>query len=389
MNPNARKPPHTNVHPDCPSPPRRRFLKQAAAGAAAVALPTVLTSCKTRDPATLTLLAWYGNGEPDVVGAFEEANKVKIESKYYTGGDNMLALIAQSPPGTFDVILSDAEYVTQLRAADYLEKLDPADYPFDDFFPEFQRFPVPGFWEGPDLFAVPVSFGFLGVTYNTQILSARQARSYGILWDGKVKGKVGHFDWHLPNLGCLSLYDGNGSPFDLSGSAFSKLRNTTLSLRPQVKGFFDYGGVLSSLKSGEVHAMCGIGDWISGVLEKDGAPITTVVPREGGVQFTEGLGIGKNAQNPELAKKLLQYFTSPDGQVRKALMKAYPTAVPSRRAWERLNRENPAEAKRANMNLAGHNMMTDIRAGRIHPRQIPVRQSLEEWNDLWLEYKNA
>ena len=337
----------------------------------------------------MTLLAWYGNGEPDVVGAFEEANKVKIQSKYYTGGDNMLALIGQSPPGTFDVILSDAEYVTQLRAADYLEKLDPSDYPFDDFFTEFQKFPVAGFWEGGDLFAVPVSFGFLGVTYNTEVLDAGMAQSYGVLWDAKVKGKVGHFDWHLPNLGCLSLHDGNPEPFDLNDAAFAKLRETALSLRPQVKGFFDYGGVLSSLKSGEVHAMCGIGDWISGVLEKDGAPIATVVPREGGIQFTEGLGIGKNAKNPGLAKKLLQYLTSPEGQVRKALMAAYPTAVPSRVAWEKLNRENSAEAKRANMDLSGRNMITDIRDGHIHLRKLPVRQSLEQWNDLWLEYKNA
>ncbi len=375
--------------PNHRTPPRRRFLRNTVTGIAVAAFPTVLTTSKVHAAETMTLLAWYGNGEPDVVGAFEEANNVKIESKYYTGGDNMLALIAQSPPGTFDVILSDAEYVTQLRAANYLEKLDPADFPFDDFFPEFQKFPVPGFWEGDDLFAVPVSFGFLGVTYNTQALDAKMAQSYGLLWDAKVEGKVGHFDWHLPNLGCLSLYDGNVEPFDLSKAAFAKLGKTTLSLRPQVKGFFDYGGVLSSLKSGEVHAMCGIGDWISGVLEKDGAPIATVVPREGGIQFTEGLGIGKNARNPELAKKLLQYLTSPEGQLRKALMQAYPTAVPSRPAWEKLNRENPAEAKRAKMDLSDRNMITDIRAGLIHLRQLPVRQSLEEWNDLWLEYKNA
>ena len=372
-----------------PNQPRRRFLQHTAAGIATVAFPAVLTSSKVHAADTMTLLAWYGNGEPDIVGAFEEANNVKIESKYYTGGDNMLALIAQSPPGTFDVILSDAEYVTQLHTANYLEKLDPADYPFDDFFPEFQKFPVPGFWDGDDLFAVPVSFGFLGVTYNTQVVDAKMAESYGLLWDAKVKGKVGHFDWHLPNLGCLSLYDGNASPFDIDSAAFSKLHDTTLSLRPQVKGFFDYGGVLSSLKSGEVHAMCGIGDWISGVLEKDGAPIATVVPREGGIQFTEGLGIGKNAKNPALAKKLVQYLTSPEGQMRKALMQAYPTAVPSRLGWEKLNREHPAEAKRANMDLSGDNMITDIRAGSIHLRQLPVRQSLEEWNDLWLKYKNA
>src|SRR3546814_3516950 len=109
----------------------------------------------------LTMLAWYGHAEPDVVAEFEAANNVKFKPKYYTGGDNMLALIAQSPPGTFDVILSDAEYVQQLNAAGYIEKLDPADYPFDDFFPEFHNFP--GHWKDNELYSVITRFGFLGV----------------------------------------------------------------------------------------------------------------------------------------------------------------------------------------------------------------------------------
>jgi len=37
-------------------------------------------------------------------------------------------LIAQSPPGTYDNILSDAEFVQQLNEAGYLEELNAADY---------------------------------------------------------------------------------------------------------------------------------------------------------------------------------------------------------------------------------------------------------------------
>ena len=68
----------------------------------------------------LTMLAWYGHAEPDIVAEFEAENNVKFVPKYYTGGDNMLGLISQSPPGTFDVILSDAEYVLALNEAGYV-----------------------------------------------------------------------------------------------------------------------------------------------------------------------------------------------------------------------------------------------------------------------------
>jgi spermidine/putrescine transport system substrate-binding protein len=33
--------------------------------------------------------------------------------------------------------------------------------------------------------------------------------------------------------------------------------------------------------------------------------------------------------------------------------------------------------------------MDDIRDGRIKLRELPVRQSLDEWNDFWSQYKGA
>ncbi len=277
----------------------------------------------------------------------------------------------------------------QLNAAGYLEELNPADYPFDDFFPEYRKFP--GHWKGDELYSVMVRFGYLGVSFNTQVISHKEAMDYDILWDNKLTGKVGHFDWHLPNLGCLSLRDGNSKPgpFDIDGAQWKKLQETTLSLKPQVAGYFDYGGTFSSMKNGEVHAMLGIGDWITGVLQKDGAPVDSVVPKQGGIQWTESFSIGKGSKRQDLAKKFIQYITSPAGQVRSAQMAAYPGMLPTKSGWKALIEEAPAEAKRQRMVFDGPNVIDDLREGRIHFRDIPAQQSLEDWNDFWSEYKNA
>ncbi|MGI9304589.1 MAG: ABC transporter substrate-binding protein [Gammaproteobacteria bacterium] len=369
---------------------RRKFLKQSSSIAAIVAAPMILTSRKSAAHATeLNMLAWYGHGEPDIVEEFEARNNVKFKPKYYAGGDNMLALIAQSPPGTYDVILSDAEFVQQLNEAGYIEELNPADYPFDDLWPEYENFP--GHWKDGKLYSVIVRFGYLGVSFNTTVVSHEEATSYDILWDKKLTGKVGHFDWHLPNLGCLSLRDGNSkpSPFDIGADQWGRLRETTLSLKPQVAGFFDYGGTFASLKNGEVHAMCGIGDWITGVLLKDGAPVDSVVPKQGGIQWTESFSIGKGSKKQEMVKKFIQYMTSPPGQVRSAQMAAYPGMLPYKSGWKAINEANPDEARRQRMVLNGPNCIDDLRDGRIHFRRTPVQQSLEDWNDFWSEYKNA
>ena len=86
-----------------PGVTRRAVL---STGVAALAMPMISRRAFAA-PTELTMLAWYGHAEPDVVAEFEAENNVKFVPKYYTGGDNMLGLISQSPPGTFDVILSE------------------------------------------------------------------------------------------------------------------------------------------------------------------------------------------------------------------------------------------------------------------------------------------
>lgn len=362
---------------------RRAIL---ATGAAALATP-MLSRRAFASPTELTMLAWYGHAEPDMVAEFEAENNVKFVPKYYTGGDNMLGLISQSPAGTYDVILSDAEYVQQLNAAGYIEALDPADYAFDEFFPEFQQFP--GHWQDGALYSVITRFGFLGVAYNTDALTEAEAMTYNVLWDPRLTGKVGHFDWHLPNLGQISQLNGNRIPYDIDAAAWEAVKEKTLSLRPQVGGFFDYGGTFSSLNNGQMLAFAGIGDWITGTLEKSGAKVRSVIPEEGGLQWTESFSIGKGSSKADLARKWIQYVTSAKGQAKSANMAAYPALIPNQKGWEVLNAENPAEAQRQGMVIGQSNVIDMIRNGRIQYRQLPIQQDLETWNDFWSDYKGA
>lgn len=368
------------------TPTRRTVL----AGTAAVLATPYLNRAWAADPVQINMLAWYGHGEPDMVEEFEAENNVKFVPKYYAGGDNMLALIAQSPPGTYDIILSDGEFVQQLNAAGYIEQMDASDYNFDDFWPEFMNFP--GHWDGDDLWSVMVRYGLLGVSYNTDIVTKQEAMSYNVFWEDKLKERVGHFDWHLPSLGQISLLNGNNdpSPFDIGDDAWDKLQEKTMSLQPQVGGYFDYGGTFSSLKNGDMYAMCGIGDWITGVLAKDGAKVDSVIPEEGGIQWTESYSIGKGTDKQDIIKKFINYMLSPRGQVRSIQMAAYPGLSPTKSGWKAIQEANPDEAKRSGLIEGAENDPIKMRnEGRIFNRDIPRQQDLEDWNDFWSEYKNA
>ena len=360
-------------------PVTRRTL--LSTGAAALAMPMLSRRAFAAAPTELTMLAWYGHAEPDVVSEFEAENNVKFVPKYYNDGDNMMGLISQSPPGTFDLVLSDAEYVQGLNEAGYIEELDPKDYHFDDYFPEFQQFP--GNWKDGKLFSVMTRFGFLGVSYNTDALTEKDVDSYNVFWNDKIKGKVGHYDWHLPNLGQMSLLNGNANPYDIDAAHWQAVQDKTMTLRPNIGGFFDYGGTFASLKNGQMVAMAGIGDWITGVLQKNGAKVASHIPQEGGLQWSECFCIGKGSKKADLAKKWIQYITSAKGQVKSAEMVAYPALLPNKKGWDELNKADPAEAKRQGMTSAPGNVMDMIRSGRIHYRQWPIQQDLDTWNNFW------
>ena len=367
-------------------PSRRHLLK--IGGAAALTMPFVSRAWAATTE--INMLAWYGHGEPDMVAEYEAANNVKFVPKYYAGGDNMLALIAQSPPGTYDLILSDGEFVQQLNLAGYIDEMNPADYPLDDMLHEdFKQFP--GHWADGKMYSMMLRGGHLGVSYNKNSVTAEEAASYECFWKPELEGKVGHFDWHLPTLGMMSLYNGNGaSLWDLDDAKWDAVQETTLGLRKQVGGFFDYGGTFNGLKNGDMQAMVGIGDWITGVLEKDGAPVASVIPKEGGIQFTESYSIGKGSEKAAEVKKFIQYMMSPAGQVKSAQMAAYPGFCVTKGGRAALIEADLAEATRSHqVDGDAQDPITLINEGRIHYRDIPQQQSLEDWNDFWSEYKNA
>lgn len=363
----------------------RRSLLKAGAALAGTASGFSLARAQSDDK-VVSLLSWPGHGAPEVVGEFEKANGVKVQAKEYTSGEEMIALLQSSPPGTFDVILSDAEYTGQLQQAGLIDQMNPADYPLDEFWPEFQKFPAQ-FVDGK-LYAIVVDYGFLGLVYNTKRLSREEVDSYAILSNGKVKGKVGMYDWYLPNMMCLSLLEGNRPPHDIDNGKFEKLRQNLFGLAPQMSGIGVWSSVFSQLTNEESWVMPGVGAWAALLLEKGGVPIKAVVPKEGGLQWTEMLSVSANSQKKDLASKYIQYITSAEGQVKTATKPAYWASIPNKAGWKLLNETNPEAAEKLEHKLDARNVMDDLKEGKIFVRDVPKQQPIEAWNEAWTEFKN-
>ncbi|TXH33545.1 MAG: extracellular solute-binding protein [Rhodospirillaceae bacterium] len=362
---------------------RRRLMQ---GGAAAFGLAATSRAWAQSDDKVVSLLSWPGHGAQDVIGDFAKSTGLKVQAKEYTGGEEMMALLQSSPPGTYDVVLSDAEYVSQLQAAGLIDELNPSDYPLDDYWPQFQQFPA-NFVDGK-LHGIMVSFGFLGLVYNSAVLSREEVESYAILSSEKVKGKVGMYDWYLPNMMCLSLAEGNRPPHDIDAAKFDTLKKGLFDLAPQMSGIGAWSSVFSQLTNKESLVMPGVGAWAALLLEQGGVPIKSIVPKEGGLQWTEMLTIAASSKRKDAAVRLVQYLTSPEGQIREATKSAYWASMPNKKAWALLNEKNPKAAERLEHQLDKRNVMDEYKDGKIFVRDVPKQQPIEDWNEAWTEFKN-
>jgi spermidine/putrescine transport system substrate-binding protein len=365
---------------------RRKFLAGTSAAIGSAALLGSGFKPAHADSKVLNLLSWPGHAAPEVVGPFEQQTGVKVQAKEYTAGEEMLALLQSSPPGTFDVVLTDAEYVTMLQQGGLIDELKPDDLPLNDFWPEFQHFKP--HWVDGKLYSLINSFGYLGMVYNKDKLSAEEVKSYKVMWDPKVKGKVGMYDWYLPNMSCLSMYNGNRPPYDIDNAKFSKLKETLNSLSPQMSGIGPWSSVFSSLTNGEAWVMPGVGAWAAILLQNDKVPIYDVIPDEGAVQWTESLSIASASANKDIALKFLQFRASPEGQILTAIKPSYVASMPSKAAWKKMDEEQPQWAERLQHQLDKRNVMDEIKEGKIEIRGIPAQQSIEDWSQAWTEFKN-
>ena len=364
----------------------RRGVLRGAAGAGALALGSRWSAATAQEPRVLNYLSWPGNADPYLVEAFEKANDCKIMIKEYVGGDQMLAVINQAPPGSFDVVLADAEYMHLLHSADYVEELDPADYPLQDYWPEFRKFPL--HWFDGKLYGVMTDFGYLGLSYNTDQYAPDEVDSYEAMWSDKAKGRVGFFYWYLPSMGCVALSTGARPPFDLDEAQFQTLQDKLYSLKPQASGFYTIADIFSSLTNGQAHLVPGIGEWITLGLRQSGVPVDTHIPAEGRLQWTESLSIVKGTPKADLARKFIQYTASPEGQVRQATKVDNKKSIPSIAGWKLLNETMPQEAEILRMTFDAPNVMDVYKQGRINFRQLPSNQAIEDWNDVWSEFKS-
>lgn len=340
---------------------------------------SLLTACSSKDERQVNLLLWSGYDHPTILEPFEENSGITINYKTFIGGDQMYSLLTQTP-SEYDVVVVDPEYIQKLQANDFLAPLDPTEFDFSRYFTSFQNLPI--CWIDDQMFAVVVEYGSLGLVYNTERIATADARSYSVLFDPAMKGRVGMWDWYLPIMGVLSRSLGNEHPYQISDSEFERLRERLFEIRPQVGSIHEtFPELMTALASGEVWIVPGGAGWLASALQAQGEPIDWLVPEEGGVMWMDTVAIPRQAPHPNEGKEFIRYMMTAKAQAALSQKPAYHSNVPNRDAYALL----PDEHKDR---LRVHNEAEVLALlSKIAVRRLPVNQSEKQWQDAWEAFK--
>lgn len=373
-------------------PTRRSFTAGLSAAALAAGFGTFTIFNKSAQAAgPLRILCWPGYEEPDVIAEFEDLHKVKVDFKIYIGGEQMLQFFAQTPPGTYDAIISDAEYVQKLVATGAVEPFAKSAIPeLANYHPRFADF-APMRAGDDSVYGIATRFSFYGISYNTDYLSAEESLDWNSLFLPKLAGKVGIFDWYLPNLGnaSLAVLPNNETPYDIDDATLEQVRQWLLKLRPQVSMFGSSSQpIVQAMIAGDVYA-APVGDMDIDLKLAGYTNFESTIPSQGGIRWQEVATVCKDSQNKDLALEWVKYMSQPNVQAKLVYTKAFKARGPNLKIVDFWDDDQKALLGYVPDPANPGKLLVEALIDRSIPRGLPTAQPERQWIDIFNEFKTA
>ena len=268
----------------------------------------------------LNALVWCDHSDPALLEPFEQAHDVRVNVKEYEGTAAGLAILDQSRPGDWDVMVIDGVDVGRAVDQGLLAPLSADQLPTGDFFPEVVM--ADNNTRDGVTYAVTEKFGYNTIAFNSSKVDPDDMTDMSALWSEKYAGRIAIYDYYLPVLGLIGLEQGVNTA-DLDSASVEALRDRTYALKASARQVSDVVASQTALATGEVDILIGGGEWITAVLSAENPELDWSVPEEGALRWAQSIAVLEASENKDMAMEFVKYITSPEGQARLATSSCY------------------------------------------------------------------
>ncbi len=270
--------------------------------------------------ADLNALVWCDHADPNLLKPFEDANGIKVNIKEFEGTGAGLAIVEQSQPGDWDVMVIDSVDVRRGVERNLFAVLDDASLPMADLFPDVvmdQHTKIDG-----KRYGVTEKFGYNTISYDKSKVDASDMQSMAALTGDKYKGRIALYDYYLPIIGMAAMAIGKKTA-ELTDADLPAIKEVLLKMKANSKAVTDVAASQTAIATGEADILIGGGEWVTAGLAKDNPNLDFSIPKEGAILWSQSLAMFKDSKNKDMALKFIQYIMSPEGQARLATSSCY------------------------------------------------------------------
>jgi spermidine/putrescine transport system substrate-binding protein len=263
----------------------------------------------------LNALVWCDHTDAALIEPFEKANNVKVNLKEYEGTGTALSIISQSRPGDWDVFVIDGVDVPRAVEAGILAEMPANALPTADFFPAVVM--KENNTSNGKTYAVTEKYGYNTISFDKTKVDPEDMMDMTMIWSDKYAGRIAIYDYYLPVIGLTGLGIGIDTA-DISAANMPAIKEKLLAMKAASKLVGDVVSSQTALATGEVDILVGGGEWVTAVLSAEKPDLDWVIPTQGGLRWSQSIGVMADSGKKDLALKFVQYITSPEGQARLA-----------------------------------------------------------------------
>ncbi|RBI83999.1 spermidine/putrescine ABC transporter substrate-binding protein [Rhodosalinus halophilus] len=281
----------------------------------------------------LNALVWCDHTDPKLIEPFEEEHGVTVNLREYEGTGAALALLEQSRPGDWDVLVIDGIDVFRAVEAGILAPLPEDELPEADFFPEVvmkENNSADGV-----TYAVTEKFGYNTISYNAEAVDPADMQDLSTVWSDKYEGRITIYDYYLPVMGLAALASGIDTA-DITADDLETIGGVMSDMRANAASVAGVVAAQTALATGEVDIVVGGGEWLTAVLQEEQPELTWTIPDEGAVRWSQSIGVLADSEKPDLALEFVKYIVSPEGQARLATSSCFWGMPANMKAGEHL-----------------------------------------------------
>jgi spermidine/putrescine transport system substrate-binding protein len=294
---------------------RRKFISTAAMSGAVLASPAYLRSSTAATGGEVNIWTYSDFVPQAFKEQFEAETGIKVNVRLVDDqGKQFNLLAAEAPNPTVDIMTVAGHRFLQFIDNDLLAPLDTDRLKnWDKINPTFSE----GDWAtiNDHKWGVPILSGMEVLSYNTELVSAEEAKSWNVLFSDKYKGQTAYILQDMMSIVMLMQgYDGNmveymGDPTK-AAAIVEEAKQFLIEKKQYVRKYYDGGAEIQQMFVNQDIALGHSWNGPAASLINDGFPLAMTIPEEGSYGFVYTYNIANNAPNADNAYTFLDAILS-------------------------------------------------------------------------------